>query len=720
MRFFTFAAFAAIACTGFAHAAAPVPIVFQNPQGGEIYFAGQQATVRLDPRTKAKKVTVELSRDGGTTFVPVGSIDNASKDKSKRNVLSFPVAAPGSNHCLIRASAGASVGLSSEFTIAADASGAQPGSVMTLELADGSVTNPKLAQLAVSSDKVTSGQASNGMVLIADGLGNAAWGTAPPAPGFSGVLAGDVTGTQNATLVAAVGGVTAANVASGANAANAATTASMPNTIVKRDANGNIPGAGGGGPITLAGDVTGPSGANNVAIVGGVPATNVADGASLANAATSAATPNTIVKRDASGNFAGNATNVTGIVPIAHGGTGSPTQTFVDLSNTQTVGGNKTFLGTLSVSSTFAVEPRPANTGANNFFAGTAAGAANTTGASNTFVGSGAGSANTAPNNTFIGFNAGSANTAGHSSVFVGASAGSNSTGGLFNTFVGLRAGQFNTGSNNTFMGNESGGSNQNGNGNSFFGASTGIATSGGSRNSLFGANAGFQFIGSDNAYFGFNAGQSLVSGSSNIAIGASAGNAHSSGDNNIDIGNTGVNGNSGTIRVGTNGTHTTTFIAGIRGATVAGGVTVMADANGQLGTIASSQRFKSDIHAMGAASDALLKLRPVTFVYKRELDPVGIPQFGLIAEEVAAVNPDLIARDDKGDIYTVRYEAVNAMLLNEFLKEHKKVEAQEQTIAAQQKELRVLSQRLEALSAQVREIGGSSEGTAVNAACRR
>src|SRR5947199_2897101 len=123
---------------------------------------------------------------------------------------------------------------------------------------------------------------------------------------------------------------------------------------------------------------------------------------------------------------------------------------------------------------------------------------------------------------------------------------------------------------------------------------------------------------------------------------------------------------------------QTRTFIAGIRGRTtgVANAVPVVIDSAGQLGTASSSRRFKKEIKPMDKISDAILALKPVTFHYKS--DSTGTPQFGLIAEEVAAVNPDLVVRDENGEIYTVRYDAVNAMLLNEFLKEHRKVEQQE------------------------------------------
>src|SRR5438093_1085981 len=158
------------------------------------------------------------------------------------------------------------------------------------------------------------------------------------------------------------------------------------------------------------------------------------------------------------------------------------------------------------------------------------------------------------------------------------------------------------------------------------------------------------------------------TTGSDNVALGTSAGGALTTGDLNIDIANEGVAGEANTIRIGTSGDQTRTFIAGISGAAVAGAA-VKVNANGQLGVAPSSERFKAEIKPMDKASEAILALKPVTFRYKKELDPKGIPQFGLVAEQVAKVNPALVDRDGKGEIYTVRYEAVNAMLLNEFLK---------------------------------------------------
>src|SRR4030095_10701757 len=180
--------------------------------------------------------------------------------------------------------------------------------------------------------------------------------------------------------------------------------------------------------------------------------------------------------------------------------------------------------------------------------------------------------------------------------------------------------------------------------------------------------------------------------GNNNLALGNQAGSFLSTGSDNIDLANLGVAGESATIRIGTSGTQTNTFIAGISGATVPTGVAVIVDADGHLGTTTSSARYKEAIKAMDNASEAILALKPVTFRYKHELDPKGIPQFGLVAEDVEKVNPDLVVRDAAGKVYTVRYDAVNAMLLNEFLKEHRKNEEQGAIIARQQKQIDALT----------------------------
>ena len=197
------------------------------------------------------------------------------------------------------------------------------------------------------------------------------------------------------------------------------------------------------------------------------------------------------------------------------------------------------------------------------------------------------------------------------------------------------------------------------------------------------------------------------TTGSGNVALGFRAGFNLTTGDNNIDIGNEGLAGDSDAIRVGN--TQTKAFVAGISGATVPSGVTVIVDTDGHLGTVVSSRQFKERIKPMNKASEAILGLKPVTFRYKPNLDPDGIPQFGLVAEDVAKVNPDLVARDHNGKPYTVRYDAVNAMLLNEFLKEHRTVQElksvvakQEAVAAQQQKQIEALTAGLQKVSAEV------------------
>jgi hypothetical protein len=185
-------------------------------------------------------------------------------------------------------------------------------------------------------------------------------------------------------------------------------------------------------------------------------------------------------------------------------------------------------------------------------------------------------------------------------------------------------------------------------------------------------------------------------SGSNNIGLGSNAGANLTNGSNNIDIGAAGSVGEANTIRIGKSGTQQKTFIAGISGKTVASGIGVIVNSQGQLGTVQSSARFKDDIKPMDKASEALLKLRPVTFRYKEDLDRDKIPQFGLIAEDVAKVNPDLVVRDEDGKVTTVRYESVNAMLLNEFLKEHRKVQELEKQIEALNGTVQKVSERLQ------------------------
>src|SRR5271165_65471 len=324
--------------------------------------------------------------------------------------------------------------------------------------------------------------------------------------------------------------------------------------------------------------------------------------------------------------------------------------------------------------------------GSNNTAIGIDALERNTTGSFNTATGAGALLENTIGlNNTAIGFEALFSNSNGANNTANGSDALLNNTTGFDNTAAGANALERNTtGANNTANGFQALNSNTTGNYNTADGVEA-------LNNNTTGGN---------NTANGVQALNNNTTGGNNIALGHLAGQNLSTGSNNIDIGNVGVATEANTIRIGTEGTQAATFMAGINGATVPKGVAVIIDSSGHLGTTKSSARFKEEIKPMENASEAILALKPVTFRYKHELDPDGIPQFGLIAEQVEKINPDLVARDEKGQVYTVRYDAVNAMLLNEFLKEHRKVQEQEATIA----QLKSAALKQEAVNAEQRK----------------
>ena len=296
---------------------------------------------------------------------------------------------------------------------------------------------------------------------------------------------------------------------------------------------------------------------------------------------------------------------------------------------------------------------------------------------------------------TAVGYQALFSNTTGAGNTAVGWESLSSNTTGAQNTANGVAALQSNTtGGGNTATGNNNLGLNTTGSSNTADGQGALDSNTTGSGNTATGRFALFN----------------NTTGSNNIALGFHAGNFLTTGDNNIEIGNLGAGGESNTIRIGDQSIQTSTFVAGIFGAATAGGIPVYVDANGQLGTIPSSQRFKDDIKPMDKASNAIFSLRPVAFRYKKEIDPKKTAQFGLVAEEVAKVDPDLVARDGKGKIYSVRYEAVNAMLLNEFLKEHKKVEELQVSRNTEQKEIAELKRQLQAQAAVLQEVSDRLE----------
>ncbi len=301
--------------------------------------------------------------------------------------------------------------------------------------------------------------------------------------------------------------------------------------------------------------------------------------------------------------------------------------------------------------------------------------------------------------NTVLGDDALISNTTGAFNTASGGGALFSNTTGFFNTANGANALGSNTiGHDNTASGNATLFFNTSGDENTAYGAAALATNSTGSDNTACGFNAlRGNTTGSRNTGCGIAALSKNTTGSGNIALGNGAGRSLTIGDHNIDIGNQGVAAEANTIRIGTRTVHMNTYIAGISGVTVPTGIAVIVDSDGHLGTTTSSARFKEAIKPMDKASEAILALQPVTFRYKHELDPDSVPQFGLVAEQVERINPALVARDNQGKPYTVRYDAVNAMLLNEFLKEHRKVEQLEKQVAALTAGFQKVSAQIEA-----------------------
>ena len=280
-------------------------------------------------------------------------------------------------------------------------------------------------------------------------------------------------------------------------------------------------------------------------------------------------------------------------------------------------------------------------------------------------------------------------------------------------------------GGNNTAIGNNALLSNTIGNFNTAIGGGALVSNTDGGANTATGALALFSNITggsntaigfaalqhntvSNNTAIGFGALNNNDTGTNNTAIGAGAGSSITVGTDNISIGNgvSGVAGESDTIRIGDNlpagPGDSACYIGGIQNQIVApaSAVTVQIDIFGKLGTLVSSKRFKHDIKPMDKSSEAILALKPVTFHYKS--DAKNTPCFGLIAEEVAAVDPDLMVRDKKGEISSVRYDAVNAMLLNEFLKEHGTVQELKKEIATLTATVKEQAAQIQKVSAQI------------------
>ncbi len=293
----------------------------------------------------------------------------------------------------------------------------------------------------------------------------------------------------------------------------------------------------------------------------------------------------------------------------------------------------------------------------------------------------------------------------------------SDTTGG-FNTAIGAGALLANTADNNTATGAGALLSNT-GNQNTATGAFALFSNTIGIQNAANGYLALFHnTTGSDNTASGLNALGSNTTGEGNTALGDAALVSNTTGDFNTAVGllaGSNVATASNVICIGTAGfdVSDSCFIGHIRGAVVSpDAVPVLVDSSHKLGTMNSSRRFKKEIKPMNNTSEAILGLKPVTFHYKS--DSTNTPQFGLIAEEVAQVNPDLVVRDENGEIYTVRYDAMNAMLLNEFLKEHKAFLEEQSKVQNLEAALRAVNQRLKEQEAKIERVSAQIEtGTA-------
>ena len=371
-----------------------------------------------------------------------------------------------------------------------------------------------------------------------------------------------------------------------------------------------------------------------------------------------------------------------------------------------------------------------------------------TTGSNNTAVGAGALDLNTADSNTATGAAALLFNTTGTENTANGTAALEFNDTGRHNTAVGAFALFSNTeGSNNTANGRQALFSNTDGDSNTATGLKALFSNTTGVSNTATGASSLLSnTTGTENTASGFAALESNTTGSGNTAIGDAALTSNTMGETNTAIGvsalvdnttgsdNIALGFNAGdnvttasnVICIGAGGANVSNscFIGQIFDATSSAGIAVFINSSGRLGTTTSSQRFKQDIEPMAKTSEALFALKPVTFRYKKAIDPQGTAQFGLVAEDVEAVNPDLVVRDKGGKAHSVRYDQVNAMLLNEFLKEHKafleeqrkgleqaaSIAALNATVAQQQKGMELLKARLNEQAAQIQKVSAQLE----------
>jgi hypothetical protein len=586
------------------------------------------------------------------------------------------------------------------------------GAVGTVQLADGAVTDAKVAAgtSLVHTQGVANAFAGASAGLVTTGGSNTAFGASTLSANTSGIenvavgfsaLLGNTTGNSNLALGPYAGselttGSANVDIWNGGVAGESGTirigtatkqaraflagvrgvtTDSVDGIPVFVDSNGQL--GTGGGTITatnfsgsLAGDVTGSQGATVVSKVGASTAASVHSAELLANQATNANTASTIVRRDASGNFAAGTITAT-LAGAASSFSGSLAG---DVTGTQ----SSTVVAKVGGSLASDLHAAEVTVKAILRYGG-----------QDTYVGYGSGLTDSGKRNTAVGYQALFPVTprTGDDNTAIGSNALTNGESGSGNTAVGASALYNSSGSNSTAIGY---------NAHYYFGSnestaigSEALSLGGGDQNTGVGREALKNTGAGHNTAVGYRALFNNSSGSGNVAIGHLSGSNLTTGDNNLCILHPGVAGETNTLRIGTPGVHGATYIAGIRGVTSAGGIAVYVDANGRLGTATSSRRFKEDIRDIAEQSDVLMQLRPVSFVYKSEIDPERRAQFGLIAEEVGEVAPNLVVYGDDGQAQTVRYHFLVPMLLNEAQKDRQKI-----------RDLEARLERLEALLA--------------------
>ena len=331
-------------------------------------------------------------------------------------------------------------------------------------------------------------------------------------------------------------------------------------------------------------------------------------------------------------------------------------------------------------------------TGGFNTAAGFLSLSSNTTGSFNTGVGAGTLLANVGDGN-----GEGSQNTATGAGALLSNNTGANNTAsGAFALFSNT------TGSDNTANGTEALKSNTIGRDNTANGLNALHDNDAGNQNTANGVSALFNnTTGLNNTAIGYFAGLNQTTGGNNVALGFNAGSSQTTGSDNVYI---------GANMFGVAGESNACYIKSIFSHTTASGIPVLINSNNKLGTTTSSKRFKEEVKAMDKSSETLFALNPVTFRYKKEVDPTATSQFGLVAEDVEKVNPDLVVRDEEGKPYSVRYDQVNAMLLNEFLKDHRKLQKLETNDAEQQKEIKALIATVKEQATQIQKVSAQIE----------